>query len=388
MLSRLPAQARSVLNWSLCLNVALFFCLVLYMSSCNEPSPATPSARLNNLLHRKDCSCITSERDCVERKHCKPIIASICGKPDSLYLGCKERAGNETGVCARQPKRSLAFYGTLSPQEIPSDWTIDANCYECFSLRPKLAVVALVWNEFDSLLNAMESWKKNGLISYADEFLIYVQELTPEKRARIEAFEGVTVIGTPNNTNIAYALDTLIKTSTSDFVLFLEKDWVLIEPPNKVKEQLEAGMKIVMDRKADMVKYRSRWDGGHPNFAQAFYQGREDDVWKSQPNLLCNFYHWIDDPDWRFPDKFTRCMDHPVFYCIDSYYCNWTNNPIMFRKVWWQKHFSKIAQSLPRNHKHNWEGMMNNAQEVWNNHGYIVAEGNGLFKHVEINESG
>jgi len=331
------------------------------------------------------------------------VVAHVCGKTDSFFVGCRERLGNESnaaaastttsnkggfsgGVCARQPKRSLAFFDTLSVQELSSDWTIDVNCEECFGLKPTLAVIALVWNEMDSLRNSLRSWKTNGLISYANEFVVYVQELNWEKKREIEEFEGVKVMGTPNNTNIAYALDQLIKATTSDFVLFLEKDWMLIEPFAKVKEQLETGIRLVNEGKADLVKYRSRYDGGHPNYAQAFYQGKEDDVWKSQPNLLCNFYHWIDDPDWRFPDKFVRCNDHPVFFCIDSYYCNWTNNPILFKRSWWKKNFSQLALSLPKNHKHNWEGMMNNAQDVWNNRGFVVGEGNGLFKHVEINE--
>jgi len=145
-------------------------------------------------------------------------------------------------------------------------------------------------------------------------------------------------------------------------------------------------MHLIEQGKADQVKYRSRYNGGWPNYALSFFQGQEDNVYKQQPNLMCNFYHWIEEPDVRWPDKSRKCSEKPAFYCIDSYYCNWTNNPILFRRSWWKKYFSKLARSLSRNHKHNWEGTLNNDPSVWNDRNFIVAEGNGLFTHKEINE--
>jgi len=380
----------------------------------------------------RDCQKITSEQDCIAHSQCKPLLGSICGyglqdeldrnekgprgtapaplHRDStfVYLGCIPKSSNFTkqqqqqqqqqrqlpmtlnpnrGVCARQGMdRPVFWFPELKTyKELPDPWFLDFDCRECLSLIPSLSVLILAWNELESLENSLKSWKKNGLLSYAYESIIYFQQLNEEKRELAERF-GIKVIGSEENTNIAFALDTLISEAKSDTVLFLEKDWMLIEPFPKVKEQLEAGMHLLQSHSADFVKFRSRYDGGWPNYAQSFYQGQEDTVYQSQPNLMCNFYHWVDDPDFRWPDKFTRCLEEPRFYCIDSYYCNWTNNPCMFLRSWWFQYFSKLASSLPRNHKHNWEGILNSNQKIWNQKGFTVAEGNGLFKHVEINE--
>eukprot|EP01101_Sappina_pedata_P006984 TRINITY_DN3593_c0_g1_i2.p1 TRINITY_DN3593_c0_g1~~TRINITY_DN3593_c0_g1_i2.p1 ORF type:complete len:222 (+),score=71.23 TRINITY_DN3593_c0_g1_i2:629-1294(+) len=220
-----------------------------------------------------------------------------------------------------------------------------------------------------------------------DENIVYIQERNAEKEQMFEGYP-MKIIGTQENTNIAYALDQMVKHATSEYVLFMEKDWELVEPFPVVKQQLEVGMELIEKGKADQVKYRSRYNGGFPNFAQMFYQGVEDTVYQQQPNLMCNFYHWIDDPDLKWPDKFRKCHSDPNFYCVDSYYCNWTNNPILFKREWWLKNFSKFAVSLNQGHKHNWEGTMNSDPSLWNGRNFIIAAGNGLFTHHEINEDG
>ena len=105
----------------------------------------------------------------------------------------------------------------------------------------------------------------------------------------------------------------------------------------------------VQDGVAQVVRFRSRHNPGRPNWARILYFGHEDDVFKPQPNLLCNFFHWIDNPEKRGPDKFWPCRPNwpvdgqadrsKVFYCSKAYYCNWTNNPFMLSKTWWYNEY-------------------------------------------------
>jgi hypothetical protein len=105
----------------------------------------------------------------------------------------------------------------------------------------------------------------------------------------------------------------------------------------------------VQDGTAHVVRYRSRHNPGRPNWARILYKGHEDDVFKNQPNLLCNFYHWVDSPEKRFPEQFWACpasgnvdgaVDRSkVFYCSKAFYCNWTNNPILINKKWWHDEY-------------------------------------------------
>ena len=103
------------------------------------------------------------------------------------------------------------------------------------------------------------------------------------------------------------------------------------------------------DGVAQVVRFRSRHNPGRPNWARILYHGHEDDVFKPQPNLLCNFFHWIDNPEKRWPDKFWPCQQNgpvdgqadrsKVFYCSKAYYCNWTNNPFMLSRSWWHREY-------------------------------------------------
>ena len=102
------------------------------------------------------------------------------------------------------------------------------------------------------------------------------------------------------------------------------------------------------DGVAQVVRFRSRHNPGRPNWARILYKGHEDDVFNRQPNLLCNFFHWIDNPEARWPEKFVPCQAGPVdgaadrsevFYCSKAYFCNWTNNPFMISRSWWQREY-------------------------------------------------
>jgi hypothetical protein len=106
---------------------------------------------------------------------------------------------------------------------------------------------------------------------------------------------------------------------------------------------------VLQDGTAHVVRYRSRRNPGRPNWARILYKDHEDDVFSRQPNLLCNFFHWIDSPDKRWPENFYPCGTggysdgqadrSKVFYCSKAYYCNWTNNPVLISKKWWHDEY-------------------------------------------------
>eukprot|EP00299_Pterocystis_sp_00344_P017748 c8895_g1_i1.p1 GENE.c8895_g1_i1~~c8895_g1_i1.p1 ORF type:complete len:234 (-),score=65.30 c8895_g1_i1:60-761(-) len=191
--------------------------------------------------------------------------------------------------------------------------------------------------------------------------------------------------GSPVNIKLHNAFDELVLNATTEFVLFLEKDWELIEPRDIVLEQLDAAISLVSSGVADVVRLRSRDHPGPDFYAKETYQGNEEAVFSRQPNLLCNFHHWIKNPDERWPFAFQKCYDSPVFYCLRALYCNWTNNPVVFRRQWWIDNMSQWARypNLERRYT-NFENLLNNIPKSWNVQPYTVAVGRGLFYHHEI----
>ena len=76
-------------------------------------------------------------------------------------------------------------------------------------------------------------------------------------------------------------------------------------------------------------------------------------------------------------------------YCSDSFYCNWTNNPQLWSVAWWQKEYvANFAAFKSADPFHDIEAYMNWEPGSWNTRRWTVAQGAGLFKHVDRNNFG
>jgi hypothetical protein len=112
-----------------------------------------------------------------------------------------------------------------------------------------------------------------------------------------------------------------------------------------------------------------------------------------QPNLFCNVFYWVPEPEKRWPDKFKICSkpgSKVTLWCSDSYYCNWTNNPQIWSIKWWneayvsiwEKGFTSVSAWQDLESHMNWE------PGSWNTRHWVVAQGEGLFVHRDSNNFG
>ena len=259
---------------------------------------------------------------------------------------------------------------------------------------PKFTVGILTrGSEVLVLKKTLETWNEGGFLEIIPELIIMVNQKTPSMESFLNEFKkenkNVKILESIENHGISKALNWLMGNATNEYFLFMEKDFRLVEPFSCVIEQFNVGFKLLDNNNADIVKYRSRFNAGKPNYAEIIYKSREDDVFRIQPNLLCNFYHWIDNPAERWPNHFEICNTNPLFYCVKSKFCNWTNNPILLKIDFWFSNFYNIFNEIREGDANfNLEGFMNGNGNAWNNREYIIAEGEGLFKHCDINNMG
>jgi hypothetical protein len=74
---------------------------------------------------------------------------------------------------------------------------------------------------------------------------------------------------------------------------------------------------------------------------------------------------------------------------VDSFYCNWTNNPFLINKFWWiNNYYNQIPEISKPPPGFDLEGFMNWNHDAWNKRGWTVAEGEGMFKHCDANNFG
>lgn len=247
--------------------------------------------------------------------------------------------------------------------------------------------------EMRTLKDTLQTYEASGLLALAKEVIVFVNQ----RDARIDGVlkpyaerhgKRLRIMGDKHNHGLTHALDWMAGNATEEHLLFLEKDFQLVEPVECVREQLASGVKLIREGTAHVVRYRSRDRPGRPNWAELMFKGKEDAVFKGQLNLFCNHYYWIPHPEERWPDHIWRCQDEPsVFYCSKAKYCNWTNNPTLLATAWWKteyvkNRFQKWTRHDPYDHL---EMYMNWEPGSWNDEPFVVAQGDGLFKHVDRN---
>lgn len=247
--------------------------------------------------------------------------------------------------------------------------------------------------ETKTLSDTLATYEQNGLLKRVTELLVFVNARNDQVMNVLKPYEAkygkrFKVMSSKTNHGITWALNWLAGNATQPYLLFLEKDFQLVDPVECVREQVAMGLELIKADTAQVVRYRSRDRPGNPNWAEKMFRDNEEAVFGRQPNLFCNHYYWIPNPEERWPDKIWRCMEKPsVMYCSKAKYCNWTNNPLLMATSWWQDEY--VEKRFPAAKSHDpYDGLepyMNWERGSWNDEPFVVAQGDGLFKHVDRN---
>jgi len=293
---------------------------------------------------------------------------------------CRQQAGSQW----RSPNQ---YFGS-SPSELVSF----VSSYNDTQRISGLTVLMLVMNtesEYRAAESTLETYEAHGLLAGVNELIIWVngiKAVDPIPFQKYTSVFNIRVEGSPTNIGQTRAINALVDLSSNDHVLFLEKDFRLVEPWPCVVDQLTSGQTLLRKGQAHFVKYRHRWRPGHPNWAAKLFRGQEDQDFEQQINLACYHYHWLEDPIERFPQVFRSCAadNETYMYCSDSAYCGFTLNPILFSRNFWQNQYVQGFNHFKlHDPNENLEYYMNWEPYVWNEKGWTIAQGEGLFEHVD-----
>lgn len=279
-----------------------------------------------------------------------------------------------------------------------------------------ISAVVLFHGELKSLQSALTTWHQNGLLDVVDEVLLFVngasstQSLTPKTIPQFFALPGRRrhIIHSPENLPLGLAISRMVRAARFSYVLFLEKDWALIENQTTTHSRIHYGKLLIESNIAHVVRFRHRHNPGVPLHALIMHYGREQSILDVQKNLLCYVHHWQSHPPSMFPGKgrMTECRrpaastpvldrDNEHVFCTASEFCQWTNNPSMFDRRWFIENvldeyereykiefdkFGKTSPFLDFEYYTNWRPY------AWTDNKYVVALGAGLFSHDEKDE--
>jgi hypothetical protein len=303
-------------------------------------------------------------------------------------------------VPAKHPVPKLDLWG--GPHDAIATATTMATA--AAALLP-ITVCVLVHRGAKSLEVAAASWMANGLLGMVAERVIFVQELDYEYAAddtfatatpRVAADEqnpkfqrlrrvfdprtNVTVIPSPNQVHITGGMAALVENAESEFVLFLEEDWKLLESPDVVRRQLEEGVQLIQSKTIDVLRMRHRANPGHPMCALR-WSGKEVRMQQHSNHSVLDSLHWLDDPS-EFFDHGTVDRVGSVFRTT-SPFAGWTNNPTLFSRDWFMCNLAPIAAVDGTGRL---EVAVNEMPQAWDDRHFLVGQGQGLFQHNDLDQ--
>ena len=103
----------------------------------------------------------------------------------------------------------------------------------------------LVYKTMSSLSDTLETYKKIGLLQHVSETLLYINSRNPTFDKELEPYTrppyNIKLMGDSKNYGILNALNWLAGNATNKHLLFLEKDFQLVESYACAREQILTG---------------------------------------------------------------------------------------------------------------------------------------------------
>lgn len=326
---------------------------------------------------------------------------------EKLGVGKHAESADEVGTVAEKRVERLDEQGA-DVAEGAENARVEGNTTRDLQVNEgerALSAVVLFHNEYETLNHTLKTWEENGLYRYVSEMLFFLNGVSSEGKFRDKLptlekkpWQGMIKIFTSEeNLKLGLAITKMVELANEENVLLLEKDWALVEPSSEVETTLGAAKRLLREGEANVVRFRHRDRPGAPLHARIMHEGREEQMLQQQKNLYCYLHHWVKDLPATYPEYFFRCSNRTedaVTWCSKAKYCQWTNNPAMFRRQWfldelgrkYRQMYERTIKQDPSSAMLDFEFYTNWQHGVWNDRDFVVALPNGLFEHQEVGE--
>jgi hypothetical protein len=226
----------------------------------------------------------------------------------------------------------------------------------------------LSYRSYMTLENTLRSHKE--LLEAVAEKQIYFQEIC-ECDLEFSTEYNLEFFGTTSNTGIRGGLLELLDNCRTKYFLFLENDFVLIEPLDTVKKVLNDCIDLIENHNIKVVRLRHESYPGEP-----LYSRNIDYV--HMGGLKLEAVYRDNDISLIYPDVVHRLeLNYPYFY-TSSNNAQWSNNVFICETSWLKTVIAEISKGdidfmlEPTLIEHS---LRNN---------YLVAHGKGLFTHSRL----
>ena len=245
-----------------------------------------------------------------------------------------------------------------------------------------ITIGILSWKDCKTILNTLESYKKNGLLDLVN-VIVYFQEIgEPEKE--IAKKYNVSYLGTDKNIGIQLALLELIHNTKTSYFIHAESDFELIYDEDTVKKVLNESIKLLEHDHVDVVKLtdiensglfytRDAWNNEYKNGLK----NPKDFVWK------LDALSYVENPEATFPNVYNIINYNYKWYLCTTKDNKWSNNIYIAKTEFMKSTIIPIIQS----NKSDLDDYMNfeiAMDKYLETHSFTIARGKGLFTHNRL----
>ena len=255
----------------------------------------------------------------------------------------------------------------------------------------------LSWNGYDSLLNSLITYEKNGLSKLTKHKYICLPDYKKEGLEIANKFDYEPIL-IRENLGILGGLKALAEKMPNGPILLLENDLPLIENEKITYQQLKKSLEFLSKETVIQVRLRSRKKPGEPFVGIKKYQKywsnnfisyvlRSIRPFKAE-KLIGTSTYLLEDPEKRHPEYITKLPDG--FYSVSSSVLNWGNLAILVDKNKFLDIIINKAESVDSKKKIN--GFKNIEIELnnfwWREKKFEIIIAPGLFTHHRISDRG
>jgi hypothetical protein len=256
----------------------------------------------------------------------------------------------------------------------------------------------LSWNRHDILIQTLESHMRNSLFNIIkpENRLIFFQNIS-EKDINIANKYECKYFGDSNNIGILNGFIKLVEKCETEYFIFSENDWLLIEDNNIVRETLQDCIYMLKNNRTDVIRLRSSKNPGNPLYSRP----KNVSDWKEN-NVLSFHYKleslaWLEKPNEIYNNMLEECHLNSIWYITTLKNQSWSNN-IFIAKTSYLKNIILPLIKVFSNNNDLYLGLeeilinynsylgknteLDNLILLYNN--TKIAGGNGLFMHKDF----
>ena len=255
----------------------------------------------------------------------------------------------------------------------------------------------LSWKGYDSLLNSLTTYEKNGLSKLTNNKYICLPEYTKEgiEIAKYFCYEPILI---KKNIGILGGFKVLAEKMPSGPILLLENDLPLIENENAVYNQIKRSIELLSKESVIQIRLRSKSNPGEPFVGIKKYEKYWSNNFRSSimrlirpskaESLIGTSPYLLKQPEKRHPE-YVKKLSYG-FYNVSSLVINWANLAILVDRDKFLNVIIRKAESIQSsksiNGFKNIEIELNNSW--WRKQNYEIIIAPGLFSHHRLSYRG